>query len=620
MYNLTKIGRNELCPCGSGKKYKKCCLIKQEQKRFLRKSLDNLQEAKEQLLSQVNFFNIFPRYVSKFFGLPNIRALGEAFHTYVEWHLLNFEDEDDYDEDDYEVEPNQTFFDRFFSIHTLDNPHTDEEIEAMKSWKYNKPSVYRVEQIDANGLSINVTDIFTGQKHLIDLRGMAEQNNTSLNGLHNKIITATLLQTPIEGEFLPFININVLPGKAEKELYEMVNDAHNKYNMDWPYSVIGGFYSIYEAMQLHMIDNFIEEDTDWEKEIYKEAAHMFIKKMKEIPTYSSDTIFLAVETWHYCANSEMPNLKKPNAVAAALEYFTAKNEIDAHLRKISQKELAQKYSTSTQSIAKYYDLLDDYLEDDMADFFETVMDEDIEEEFDLDEDMIDFMKNEMNASKIEELLEILDVEASPENCFGLAIEAIEADIDLAMGLFEIVIEMIEDSHEDYNSIYLRSKIYLSLLHNEKGETEVAIERLYNILNSSPDERFDIYFFLIPLILREGRIEEAQEAISKYKEHEKASFISYCELIVHFVKYGFDDKECLDELVKKAHKDNPFVVSYIKEQANTAGLLPKASKNKTKIDAEWFFNLTSGMWHNYPELTDYIVKNCTQHQYSLDDYL
>ncbi len=24
-----KIGRNEPCPCGSGKKYKKCCLLKQ---------------------------------------------------------------------------------------------------------------------------------------------------------------------------------------------------------------------------------------------------------------------------------------------------------------------------------------------------------------------------------------------------------------------------------------------------------------------------------------------------------------------------------------------------------------------------------------------------------------
>ena len=25
-----KIGRNELCPCGSGRKYKKCCLMKKE--------------------------------------------------------------------------------------------------------------------------------------------------------------------------------------------------------------------------------------------------------------------------------------------------------------------------------------------------------------------------------------------------------------------------------------------------------------------------------------------------------------------------------------------------------------------------------------------------------------
>lgn len=28
---MSAIGRNDPCPCGSGKKYKKCCLIKQEQ-------------------------------------------------------------------------------------------------------------------------------------------------------------------------------------------------------------------------------------------------------------------------------------------------------------------------------------------------------------------------------------------------------------------------------------------------------------------------------------------------------------------------------------------------------------------------------------------------------------
>ncbi len=29
-----KIGRNEPCPCGSGKKFKRCCLIANWQKRF----------------------------------------------------------------------------------------------------------------------------------------------------------------------------------------------------------------------------------------------------------------------------------------------------------------------------------------------------------------------------------------------------------------------------------------------------------------------------------------------------------------------------------------------------------------------------------------------------------
>lgn len=28
-----KVGRNDPCPCGSGKKYKSCCLMKQEQKK-----------------------------------------------------------------------------------------------------------------------------------------------------------------------------------------------------------------------------------------------------------------------------------------------------------------------------------------------------------------------------------------------------------------------------------------------------------------------------------------------------------------------------------------------------------------------------------------------------------
>ena len=27
---MAKIGRNDLCPCGSGKKYKRCCMARDE--------------------------------------------------------------------------------------------------------------------------------------------------------------------------------------------------------------------------------------------------------------------------------------------------------------------------------------------------------------------------------------------------------------------------------------------------------------------------------------------------------------------------------------------------------------------------------------------------------------
>lgn len=31
---MKKIGRNDPCPCGSGKKYKKCCMIKDEERKM----------------------------------------------------------------------------------------------------------------------------------------------------------------------------------------------------------------------------------------------------------------------------------------------------------------------------------------------------------------------------------------------------------------------------------------------------------------------------------------------------------------------------------------------------------------------------------------------------------
>lgn len=42
-----KLGRNELCPCGSGKKYKKCCLRKTDEQKLAEAILDSKYDAKK---------------------------------------------------------------------------------------------------------------------------------------------------------------------------------------------------------------------------------------------------------------------------------------------------------------------------------------------------------------------------------------------------------------------------------------------------------------------------------------------------------------------------------------------------------------------------------------------
>lgn len=64
---LVKVGRNEPCPCGSGKKYKRCCLEKHEQVKHLatnrqEDALPERQKEQEQLIDRIE--NAFSLYAS----------------------------------------------------------------------------------------------------------------------------------------------------------------------------------------------------------------------------------------------------------------------------------------------------------------------------------------------------------------------------------------------------------------------------------------------------------------------------------------------------------------------------------------------------------------------------
>ena len=84
---MVKIGRNATCPCGSGKKYKKCCLSAQQKKRFIPvyTELDQLSNSVVDLIKQKKLdeakavsLKLLDEYPDQIDGLNRLAMVYEA--------------------------------------------------------------------------------------------------------------------------------------------------------------------------------------------------------------------------------------------------------------------------------------------------------------------------------------------------------------------------------------------------------------------------------------------------------------------------------------------------------------------------------------------------------------
>ena len=80
-----KIGRNDLCPCGSGKKYKKCCLYKSDQKKDS-KDTPNQSEEQSMFPGIENEAKEICNALNKRRNLQKQLAWRYMFHTFRQGH------------------------------------------------------------------------------------------------------------------------------------------------------------------------------------------------------------------------------------------------------------------------------------------------------------------------------------------------------------------------------------------------------------------------------------------------------------------------------------------------------------------------------------------------------
>jgi len=79
-----KLGRNDLCHCGSGKKYKKCCAKKDEEEEFIRNRLDQIETISDKYFTVKEYIELagYPLRKFDFFLIELLNIAGSILYKY----------------------------------------------------------------------------------------------------------------------------------------------------------------------------------------------------------------------------------------------------------------------------------------------------------------------------------------------------------------------------------------------------------------------------------------------------------------------------------------------------------------------------------------------------------
>ncbi|RDU37081.1 hypothetical protein DRW41_10370 [Neobacillus piezotolerans] len=327
----TTIGRNEKCPCGSGKKYKKCCgkgavvqldelldkELKELQGDIIRYTWSHYESEIEDYLQEHD----------KNFAIPD--EAKEVFEfCALTWFATSH------------AKNGKTVMDEYLDAHskTISRPKVKEMAEA---WRNSYPSVFRAVSLD-NGKFIIVEDIFTNetsQVKLLEREYLPEQGD---------LLMATVLSSEPAVFFGTFFNIPAnFADEIEREILALYKDTGS-----------GNPISFMKESFLLVLERFmfpepvtLLEGWEWPSQKHREVAEAYQEYIKEIDD-SKKLANLGLTLWSQYSAKANPAIRNPQIYTAALIYL-----ILSHSQvpvAISQKQLAEAFGTSAGSISSKY--------------------------------------------------------------------------------------------------------------------------------------------------------------------------------------------------------------------------------------------------------------------------
>ena len=234
---MTKPGRNDPCPCGSGKKYKNCCLEKDRTSRLRdhqwrnseQKALEQLSAFAQQSQSQAQYAVASNLFWNGNYGIEAWNSLArDELGRFLDWFAF-----------DYRLEGSRK---RTIDVFLEERPGLlPDELQMLRAWSKSFLSLYRIELVRPEG-RLRLRDVL----QVVEVE--ATDHRLSRMGQAGDLILGRLLQSDVSHLSWGAI---LLPGDCEAGFADFVRGAFRRYQDRTPEASWPDFLSLHGYVLNH---------------------------------------------------------------------------------------------------------------------------------------------------------------------------------------------------------------------------------------------------------------------------------------------------------------------------------------------------------------------------------
>ncbi|WP_027965228.1 tetratricopeptide repeat protein [Halalkalibacillus halophilus] len=560
-----KVGRNDPCPCGSGKKYKKCC----ENDNVISFNQDHVKKELAEIWEEVMQHSIekYPQFMEKADQSNMMDVLKQLHltlaHANKEGEVARF------------VTKKQKQVKRK-SIY-----------DTLEEWKNVTFTVLQAsESISMDDQYVKVEDYFTGEKWSLYKGSMSSdeiKKGEYISGHCLKWLDEVrLAPLGIPGDQLTMDQINKqLQLRKDENSRKLLNAYLQDALIIW-----------FEAFDNSAYDRI---------SAFPKAKQVMDELLQRIGTTSkhSEEKELIQMMWLNYFRDKQPNFNKPTIMAGALHYYYNYFILSPHKQEdLTIKALANLYNVSASSLSKRIDDIIMYGYELFERANEELQGPEMMDEGSDQMEIDPFQNSSTSTSKSEANYMIFDViynqDLSEQEKSDLLSQALELDPENVDGIM-VLADMCEESDEKENILkhainvatkavdfdlletieypwavhearpYFIASHRLAQFYREEGRMSEAIKLMEKLVEWNEEDNIGVRYGLIPLLIQEGHLDDAELLLDMYEEEESTHMLYNLALYLIAKEAS---KQRIHSSLKKAKSLNSKVPKYLKNKKKT----------------------------------------------------